>query len=117
LESGVENNLLRIGQEALTNALKHAKPEKIEIELSYESDCVRLRITDDGCGFDTNHPASSNEGHFGLIGMYERIERLKGKLSFQSRPGSGTEVIAVIPLNNGVAKAAQRHRGKERKKG
>jgi ligand-binding sensor domain-containing protein/two-component sensor histidine kinase len=98
LTSSIENNLLRIGQEALTNALKHGKPKKVDIELSYESSLVRLRITDDGCGFDTNHPASSEEGHFGLVGIRERIAGLKGELRLQSQPGAGTTIIASIPV-------------------
>ncbi|MEW6131104.1 MAG: two-component regulator propeller domain-containing protein [Acidobacteriota bacterium] len=98
LSSSLENNLLRIGQEAITNALKHAKPQTIKIELAYEPDLVRLRVIDDGCGFDCKNVASADEGHFGLIGMRERIEWLKGELRFQTAPGSGTEVIAVVPV-------------------
>jgi ligand-binding sensor domain-containing protein/two-component sensor histidine kinase len=98
LASSVENNLLRIGQEALTNAMKHGKPRKISLELFYESSRVRLRVEDDGCGFDANKIASSDDGHFGLLGMRERIEGLKGELHLQSHPGTGTEVLAVIPV-------------------
>jgi signal transduction histidine kinase len=98
LPSSIENNLLRIGQEALTNALKHGKPKRIDIELLYETGAVLLRVADDGCGFDSNHPASSEDGHFGLLGMRERIIGLKGDLRLQSQPGAGTTVIASIPV-------------------
>ncbi|MBI3652438.1 MAG: hypothetical protein HY231_15565 [Acidobacteria bacterium] len=97
LASSVENNLLRIGQEALTNALKHGKPKAIRLELSYEAESVRLRVEDDGCGFDPAQFASSEEGHFGLLGMRERLEGLKGELQLHSQPGVGTTITAVIP--------------------
>ncbi|HXG92539.1 MAG TPA: two-component regulator propeller domain-containing protein [Blastocatellia bacterium] len=96
LAETVENNLLRIGQEALTNAMKHAAPKKISIELCYEPDRVGLRVRDDGAGFNAQSEQSIN-GHFGLIGMRERARRMKGHLVVNSNPGQGTEVIATIP--------------------
>jgi ligand-binding sensor domain-containing protein/two-component sensor histidine kinase len=98
LASGAENHLLRIGQEAITNALKHGKPKTIRIELIYEPGSVRLRVEDDGCGFNADRIASSEQGHFGLTGMRERIAGLKGELQLQSQPGAGTAVIATIPV-------------------
>jgi signal transduction histidine kinase len=82
----------------MTNAMKHAKPDKLEVALTYDTDCVRLSIADNGRGFDTDRVASSDEGHFGLLGMRERIERLKGELSLQSHPDRGTAIMVVIPL-------------------
>jgi signal transduction histidine kinase len=97
LANRVENTLLRIGQEALTNAMKHAKPRKIAVELCYDSHAVRLRIADDGEGFDTDTVATASDGHFGLTGMRERLERLRGELDLQSGNGKGTQVVATIP--------------------
>jgi ligand-binding sensor domain-containing protein/two-component sensor histidine kinase len=99
LDAAVENNLLRIGQEALTNAMKHARAKKLHIELSFHSKHVELRIRDDGCGFDTNDKSHSEDGHFGLIGMLERAERLKGHLQLNSRPDAGTEILVTVPAD------------------
>lgn len=98
LASGVENHLLRIGQEALTNALKHGKPKTIRIALLYEANRVQLQVEDDGCGFDADKVASSQDGHFGLTGMRERIAGLKGELQLSSQKDAGTTVVASIPV-------------------
>jgi len=98
LPTRVENNLLRIAQEALTNAIKHASAKRIEIELEYKINFVRLRVSDDGRGFESdNHLAISvSGGHFGLLDMRERAERSGGHCRVRSSPGKGTEVIVEI---------------------
>src|SRR6185436_14404501 len=78
LPAPVENNLLRIGQEAMTNAMKHAQAKTLRVELAFEPKQIKLRVQDDGCGFDAQNGAASRDGHFGLIGMHERAERLRG---------------------------------------
>jgi signal transduction histidine kinase len=94
LPTDVENNLLRIGQEAFTNAMKHAKAKDISIELIYEQSRCILRIKDNGQGFAiSNH--SLTQG-FGLIGMKERARSIGANLNIQSSPGEGTEVIVLI---------------------
>ncbi|MBW4622663.1 MAG: PAS domain S-box protein [Cyanosarcina radialis HA8281-LM2] len=90
----VENNLLRIGQEAATNAIKHAKAEEISIELIYEPSRCILQIKDNGRGFVTSD-LSVSKG-FGLIGMKERARSIAAHLSIQSHPGRGTEVVAIV---------------------
>lgn len=87
----IENNLLRIGQEAVSNSLKHGHAKSVVIELVYEDACVRLRVTDDGTGFD---PAGVGHApsHFGLRGMRERVEQMHGTLELESTPGGGTAV-------------------------
>jgi predicted ATPase/signal transduction histidine kinase len=90
----VENNLLRIGQEALTNAFKYAKANTIQIELIYEEAQASLRVKDNGQGFDRESPCFSNG--FGLLGMRERADRIGAKLVVNSQPGKGTEVIVSI---------------------
>lgn len=87
----VENELLRIGQEAVTNAVRHAQPKHIKIELSYETGRVGLSVRDDGRGFDPANAASLN-GHFGLVGMKERAAQIQGTLTVDSRPGEGTAI-------------------------
>ncbi|MFN6488295.1 MULTISPECIES: CHASE2 domain-containing protein [unclassified Nostoc] len=89
----VENNLLRIGQEALTNAIKYANADEIRVELVYDNTQFILRVKDDGRGFGV---ATIPSGGFGLLGMSERAEHLGAQLSIQSQPGQGTEIMVII---------------------
>lgn len=94
LSPDVENHLLRIGQEALTNAIKYANATHIHLELvCEEAQCV-LRIKDNGQGFDVNQ-VPLNKG-YGLLGMSERVEQIGGELIIQSQPCQGTEIIVVV---------------------
>ena len=90
----VENNLLRIGQEALTNAIKYADASEIRVELVYENTQCILRIKDDGRGFGVGSIPSV--GGFGLLGISERVERIGAQLTIQSQPGQGTEIIVIV---------------------
>ncbi len=94
LPSDVENNLLRIGQEALTNALKHAGATEIRVELIYRPTQYLLRIKDDGQGFTVDCAFSHNG--FGLLGMAERADRMRAQLQIQSAPGQGTEITVSV---------------------
>ncbi|HEX8128129.1 MAG TPA: two-component regulator propeller domain-containing protein [Pyrinomonadaceae bacterium] len=99
LPARVENNLLRVGQEALTNAVRHAGARTVWARLEYGSHQVRLRIEDDGRGFDVHTTdAASNGGGFGLRGMRERLTQIGGTLCVESLPGRGTEITATVPL-------------------
>lgn len=90
----VEANLLRIGQEALTNAFKYANASEVSVELRYkESQCV-LQIKDNGQGFESSSLAVGRG--FGLLGMTERAERIGAELSIQSHLGQGTEIIVRV---------------------
>jgi signal transduction histidine kinase/streptogramin lyase len=93
-----EQHLLRIAQEAVTNALKHAGATRISIRLHREPRKLYLRIQDNGRGFEQQDVFSSLGGHFGLLGMRERAERLGGQLRLASHPGEGTEVEVMVPL-------------------
>ncbi len=93
-----EENLLRIGQEALTNALKHSRSERIEIHLDFSPELLVLRIRDFGSGFAPEHAAGPEKGHFGLSGMAERAQRLGGTLRIHSSPGAGTLIEASLPF-------------------
>jgi len=92
LPGRVEMNLLRIGQEAVANAIKHGHASAIQIELQYSPEKVILTVHDDGCGFSPDH--SSSAGHFGMLDMHERAESLGCHLRIDSTPGRGT-LIAV----------------------
>ncbi len=94
LPTEVENNLLRIGQEALTNAARHANADEIRVKLVYDLDQVCLRVQDNGQGFGVGSIPCS-EG-FGLIGMSERAERIGAQLTIRSQLGQGTEIIVTV---------------------
>ncbi|WP_444843318.1 PAS domain S-box protein [Chroococcidiopsis cubana] len=94
LPTEVESNLLRIGQEALTNATRHANADEIRVELVYDRDQVCLRVKDNGQGFGVGSIPSS-EG-FGLLGMSERAERIGAQLTIRSQPGQGTEIVVIV---------------------
>jgi len=98
LPQEMEQHLLRIAQEAVTNVVKHAGAKSIAIKLHSEARKLYLRICDNGRGFETPDVFSSRGGHFGLIGMRERAERLGGELRLASHPGEGTEVEVTVPL-------------------
>jgi signal transduction histidine kinase len=98
LPQEMEQHLLRIAQEAVTNVLKHAQASRIWVKLSLEARRVFLRIVDNGRGFDNGDVFVSGGGHFGLLGMRERAERLGGELKLASHPGEGTQVEVTVPL-------------------
>jgi signal transduction histidine kinase len=96
--------LFRVAQEALRNALKHARAHCITVSLRQLDDAVILCVQDDGCGFQVPPRLSqlTQTGHFGLMGMSERVTWAGGQLSICSQPGTGTEIQVEIPLNGGV---------------
>jgi len=93
LPANVEETLLRIGQEALSNALKHAHSTEFHIRLCFKSDAVRLECFDNGKGF----VVGQTNGGVGLLGMKERAEQIGATLTISSEPGKGTKIIAVSP--------------------
>ena len=95
----VGHGLLRIAQEAVTNVVKHAGASVIQVKLEIGPRRLSLRITDNGCGFEQQDVFSSRAGHFGVIGMRERAERLGGELRLASHQGAGTEVEVTVPLD------------------
>lgn len=97
LPAEIENNLLRIGQEAINNAVRHAGAQRILVDLNFETAAVRLSVRDDGRGFEVG--TEQTDGHFGLIGMRERAAQIGGKLSINSKEGAGTEVIIEVPID------------------
>jgi PAS domain S-box-containing protein len=90
----VEEVLYRISQEALHNVVKHAGARQVRVEVGRGRHGVRLRIEDDGKGFD---PARVPDGHLGLAGMRARAERIGGEFTCRSEPGKGTTIEVVVP--------------------
>jgi signal transduction histidine kinase len=103
-EHDIEGNLLRICEEAVANAVKHAHPTQVEVNLQYDAEELGLRIRDNGCGFNPDAPEGEKAGHFGLVGIRERAKSLAGNVSLKSRPGQGTEIIVRLPCPNGRSK-------------
>ncbi|HEY0760721.1 MAG TPA: two-component regulator propeller domain-containing protein [Acidisarcina sp.] len=101
LPAKLEGELLRIAQEAVTNAVRHANAEHITIDLRFATRLLTMTVADDGCGFSGQpHPESSGpDGHFGLTGMRERAAGVGGSLQVESAPGEGTRVRVEVPID------------------
>lgn len=97
LPAYVEYNLLRIAQEAITNANKHSGARTIEVNLQMLPDSLHIVVQDDGSGFV---PSDATADHFGLIGMKERANEIGAELSVASEPGMGTMVAVDFPIKN-----------------
>lgn len=96
LDAAKEHHLLRIGLEALTNALKHGRATHIEIELHFGPDSTDLIVTDNGQGLESSERATGG-AHFGLQGVRERVDKLGGFLNIDSAPGAGTRLAVMVP--------------------
>jgi signal transduction histidine kinase/ligand-binding sensor domain-containing protein len=93
----IDNELLRIGQEAITNAVRHSAASQIALELRFDDAAVTLRVSDDGHGFDASCPDAEPDKHYGMTTMRERAEELGGRLSVVSTRDRGTVVEAIVP--------------------
>jgi signal transduction histidine kinase/ligand-binding sensor domain-containing protein len=102
LNAVAEKNLLRIFQEAMANAVKHARANVIQVDLKYKTDGLTLEVRDDGCGFDAEKVAPLSIGHYGLIGMRERVGRIGGSLTLCSKAEEGTLVRVEVPYSREV---------------
>jgi signal transduction histidine kinase/ligand-binding sensor domain-containing protein len=92
LPADVEYNVLRIAQEAITNAVRHSGAGTIEVTLASSREGLCLTVRDDGAGFSADDNEHPQPGHYGLIGMRERASQIQGKLRVESAPGAGTTV-------------------------
>jgi signal transduction histidine kinase len=99
----VQRELLRIAQEAISNAVRHGRPTLVTIELHFEDAAVRLCVTDDGRGFTPPPTLTADEGHYGLAMMRERAEEIGGRFSVRSLPDQGASIEATAPLPAGAA--------------
>ena len=91
-----EEHLLKIGQEAIANAVRHSNASNIRLNVHYGGDAVTLRVADDGCGLPS--PDYKAGDHWGLRTMEERAQQIGGEFHLVSAPGGGTEVQVVAPL-------------------
>jgi signal transduction histidine kinase len=100
LSEVVEENLLRIAREACANVVKHAKAGRVNIQLEFGPDTVKLQVRDDGVGFYPAEAPDLKQGHFGLLGISERTKRFNGTLTVDSAPGNGTNLEVKIPTSD-----------------
>jgi signal transduction histidine kinase len=97
LARGVEQPLFRIVQESLNNVIKHAKASNVSVGIEFGNERLRVRVADDGQGFDPSGPPSLGGRHLGVIGMRERAAEIGGTMEIHSVPGGGTEVVVTVP--------------------
>lgn len=109
LAPGCVHHLVCIGQEAVSNAIRHAQPSRIIVNLRYDSDALSLSIRDNGHGFLTSDRALSRRGHFGIPVMEERARKLGGTLKIQTSVGGGTEVVVKVAFNAMQQPVNQQH--------
>jgi signal transduction histidine kinase len=110
LSAEVELALYRIAQEALNNVMHHAGAEHVMLQITFDKD-IRLEVTDNGVGFVV--PKSPTEfapsGHFGLLGMRERADRIGGRLEVESEIGKGTRLCVRLGTSPGISKKKKRN--------
>lgn len=106
-DEAAELALLRVAQEAVTNALRHATPTAVAVELAYDADAVRLEVIDNGHGFD---PATQPAG-LGLSAMRDRADEVGADLYVHTEPPVGTQVIMTIPLAGGAPGRSENYLG------
>jgi signal transduction histidine kinase len=94
----IEDELLRIGQEAVVNAVRHAEATRIDVQLVYADRVVSLAVADDGRGFAPSPNGAGPEGHYGIRGMRERAGEIDAVMVLDSAPGNGTRLSVEAPL-------------------
>lgn len=92
---GIQHAILRIAREAVGNAIRHAAATQIDISIELHKGILKLEVADDGIGFEQSE-VTYTEGHYGLIGMRERVEQIGGRLEIEASPGRGTTIRATI---------------------
>ena len=98
-EPNASVQLLRVIQEALTNARKHGAAGRVCIAVGQDGDQTCIAVTDDGCGFDLQRSEPDSGRHFGLVFMRERMARIEGSVTIESRQGAGTSVKLKVPVH------------------
>ncbi|XJS09777.1 sensor histidine kinase [Aerococcaceae bacterium WGS1372] len=97
IESGIEDHLFRIVQEAISNTMRHSKAHRLEVYLTQNINSVQLKIIDDGQGFDIK--TAKQKGNYGLRNMEERVKSLGGSLNIISSKDKGTSINIQIPIS------------------
>jgi signal transduction histidine kinase len=98
LDARVEAELVRIGQEAMTNVVRHAQAEHVDVVLLFQEKLLCMTIKDDGCGFEGDPGSRGQDGHFGMTGMRERAEQIGARFTVTSAEDNGTEVKVELSI-------------------
>jgi ligand-binding sensor domain-containing protein/signal transduction histidine kinase len=104
LDQSTVHDVLMVTREALYNAVRHGQPHRVQVDVCFEEQRCKVKISDDGSGFDFVSLATSSAGHYGLIGMRERVERIGGKFILNSRIGAGTDLVIEVPRKPAAAR-------------
>jgi signal transduction histidine kinase len=108
----LQDEIYRIGREALRNAFRHTHADQIEVEIRYDDGMFRLRIRDDGKGIDSSAlEEGACPGHWGLPGTVERAKGISGRLKIWSEVGTGSEVELTLPARVAYVKPAPKRNG------
>jgi signal transduction histidine kinase len=99
LNSAIQEQLFLIGREAAMNALRHSQATKIEVEVQYLRDLLRVFVRDNGRGIDPEAVQKESDSHWGLRGMRERAENIGARFGVSSSVGAGTEVRVAVPVD------------------
>lgn len=106
--NSIAHEVLMVIREGVYNAVLHARPDRVSIELLYGRDDLKVKVCDDGIGFVPGTTPADDRPHYGIAGMRERVERLNGKIEWISAPGKGTAVqfrikrSALVPAREKV---------------
>jgi len=103
----LQEQLLRIGREAIGNAVTHSHCSELQVQVSYQARSICLRIADNGTGIESQVLESGRPGHFGLRGMKERAESIGGTFTVISQPSGGTVITVAAPLHERFQKAGR----------
>jgi signal transduction histidine kinase len=103
LDESRVHEVLMIAREALYNSVRHGHPRRVDVGVHFNENSCNLEVRDDGAGFDPALLSSAASGHYGLIGMKERVERMGGTFVLRSRAGEGTELMIQVPRKAIVA--------------
>ncbi|QNI31184.1 hypothetical protein H7849_19100 [Alloacidobacterium dinghuense] len=98
IDSRIEAELLRIGQEAITNVVRHAEAQHADITLLFQDKLLRMTVKDDGRGFEREPKEQMQNGHFGLTGMRERAEQIGARITVKSERDQGTEIQVEVAI-------------------
>jgi signal transduction histidine kinase len=103
LDQSVVHEVLMVAREALYNSFRHGQPKKVQLTVCFEEDRCRVRVRDDGTGFDPATLSRLQESHYGLIGMKERVEHIGGKFTVHTEIGVGTDLSIEVPRRTGAS--------------
>jgi signal transduction histidine kinase len=97
LDQSTAHELLMVVREALHNAVRHGQPREVQVGIDFGKNEFSVQVRDNGLGFDPATVSAPSNGHYGLIGMRERVKRIGGTLALKSQAGVGTELTLQVP--------------------